>query len=496
MKYIFFNLNLTTELNSNVHIKQHKLNKHNSIYKCDKPYENAGLAVYFNIIRNPFNNKIQMYYRNGMKNDNTMFCIHSQYPHYTGYCESYDGITFNKPNLNKHNYREYTDTNILLKEGVASTNFSVFHDKPNNCLKGIGGGGLDENGCKSRNNHQPECVKASKFLPIDCGIWTKPADSSDYNKCHINGLYYWDSRDGKEWKINTSKPPFLSCMHEGHYDRPKGNSIGMSPYDGIPSCFYDNYREKYFLYVRSNPLPNIRHIQYTTSTDFKVWDKLKFIKINPSFNNNYDNYYYSSFQQYPDSNIFIGFPSHFHKSRPYIMNTLLMFSLDGYNWIKSGILSNASGYSSVSGIIESNDKTEWYIYLQENYMNKVPKMKENNIIRHSIRRDGLTSICTNNEKDIGTIILKKINDICNNNNNMEINCKVHKNGYIIINIINKDNKIIKTSNKITSGDYLNKKIEWDEEGENKGSEDNNDNKIKLSLLNAEIFCLYNIEMLL
>jgi hypothetical protein len=443
MKQLFYDLNLLEE-HTNVYIKEYAPKAENIIYKPDRKYE-SDVSLYFNIIRNN-NGNVQLYYRSAAKNINDMFCIYAPFTQYTGYAESNDGISFEKPNLNIVNYLDNTKNNIILKEGMASTNFMVFYDSKTNIYRGIGGGHNDYVSISSKNNHTPKCIKNTKYIDKQMGIFNKPLDPDVEHSCRINGLYQWTSNDGIHWNLVNNKP-FINGFHPGGCDRPVNGKYGISPFDGLPSIFYDNLVNEYRLYVRYNPRSNIRNIQYATSKDFVNWSSLKHITFEPPFDLNNDNYYYSSMQPYPDSDQYYTLLPYYHKDRPYQFETYLAFSEDGIHWKRMHKMINKCGYNNVSGLIISNDKTEMYIYLQENYMNKQRKMPRTNVRRYSIRMDGFTSIrCDKNNK--GSFMTKKIR-LCD----FKINHKIYGGGYISINILNRSKDIIASYN-VTELDYL------------------------------------------
>jgi hypothetical protein len=435
MKTIFYTLNVF-ESHSNVNIEQHYPKAENIIYKPDKQYESF-MSIYFNIIRNN-EGKIQMYYRSAPKNINNMFCKYAPFTQFTAYAESDDGITFNKPDLTIHKYMKFSQNNIILKEGMASTNFIVFYDNNVQKYRGIGGGHNDYISLKKNGNHLPECVKNSKYIEKSMGIFTNPLDPSVEHSCRVNGLYLWESDDGINWTIQ-SKKPFINGFHEGGCDRPVNGKVGISPFDGLPSILYDDKRQEYRLYVRGNPKPDIRHIQYTTSKDFVNWKPLKFINITPEFNYSKDNYYYPCIKKYPNSNQYIALFPYYDINNKYKFSTYLAFSNNGIDWTRLNKVIDKEYVNSVDGIILSNDNTEMYIYLQENYMDIHRKVPRNNVRRYSIRMDGFTSITSGKLK--GTFLTKKMK-LCDFN----LNFQVYHDGYIHIKVLNRHRDIIEEHN--------------------------------------------------
>jgi hypothetical protein len=443
MKTIFYDLNLL-ESHSNVYIKQHTPTPKNVIYIPDKPYESF-MSIYFNIIRN-HNGLIQLYYRSAPKNINNMFCKYAPFTQYTAYAESNNGIDFNKPTLKIVKYMNKINNNIILKEGMASTNFFVFYDELVGRYRGIGGGHNDYVSIKSKGNHLEECVKVSKYIDVKMGIFDKPLDSNVEHSCRVNGMYLWDSDDGINWDLVYNKP-FINGFHPGGCDRPSNGEMGISPFDGFPSIFYDTRVGEYRLYIRGNPMSNIRNIQYTTSKDFINWKPFQFVTFDPPFNFSQDNYYYTAMQKYPKSNQYFTLLPYYPKNSPYNFSTFLAYSEDGLHWKRLGKVIDKQSFNNVSGLISSNDNTEMYIYLQENYMNKHRKMPRNNVRRYSIRMDGFTSI----HADIkGSFTTKKMK-LCN----FKINYKIWEDGYVIVNILNRHRDIIETFNlqSLDSLDY-------------------------------------------
>ena len=104
---------------------------------------------------------------------------------------------------------------------------------------------------------------------------------------------------------------------------------------------------------------------------------------------------------------------------------------------------------NVNGMVESLDKKKLYIYTHENLYEK------NNCIKcYSFEMNRINKITSVDYGFIKTDLIKLINNI------IYINYETFNNGYILVEIYNKNNELILNSSKI-SGNELNYFINWE-----------------------------------
>jgi hypothetical protein len=348
--------------------------------------------------------------------------------------------------LNKFKYKNQK-TNIVLMEGLAMQNFVIFKDtNPNRkgkLIKAVGGyhsGPTTHRNClRCKNkikthNYYSSCWPKKKTLIYDDKI---------QHKCYANGLYIFESDDGINWNLYNNLP-VLSSLNKCK-DIPNGSG---PHFDTMPSIFYDNYINKYVLYLRANLKLGCRHVLYTESIDLINWSVPQLININQKFEKNHptyggDNYYYMGAYQYPDSKLYIAFPSFFKnkvldplgRNRKYFDEcTLLMISNNRKDWdIKNKILkyNNGKGHMTGPHIIDFKYDDKWfYFYVEEEFY-----ISNNNTLNlYKLRKDGFSAIIN------GEFTIKA-------KNIFYLNYRIHKNGFIKIN-----------NQKIINGDEISKKI--------------------------------------
>jgi hypothetical protein len=507
---------------SNIKIKFNKLKEENLIFYLDETQiEKKGYANYLSVVRDPDSNKIYLYYSNDTK---------VPFMAKTCLAISDDGITFKKETLNKHVYNKKTSNNILLDEKCLSNNLYVFYDtNPNTQLnqkwKGIGGLHISWWYIKdntSENDLLRNILPKISYINLKPSVLKTLSNSNDiyklphpaferYRKAPSkgnvqdpdqttmflyidpripdptfrgNGIHLITSHNGLEWNLNyNDKKPILSGIHDGHYDK----LYICSHYDCHPSCFYDPNTKDYKMYLRSNVDYGVRHIQITTSKDLINWSPLKYINFDPPFDIERDNYYSANVMPYPEAkNLYIGFPPYFKNlsKNPKHSFISLAFSKDGYNWhIKDRLImpqhihkEKVSSFPA-SGLILSNDKTEFYFY-EHRYRSKIIPDKRPQMIRHSIRRDGFTSIESPNGYIIVEITISK---------KILLNFKTNNDGYITISFANKNNEIFYNSLHLTGNhlDYVIDDFNQSTYGE-KGF-------LRINLYNAQLFCIDLVE---
>jgi len=428
MKLLFFNLNKS--INCTTFYNTPK--KENVILKI-----NESDSGYCTMLRNPNNKDIHFYYR---KTGSGKSVHHSD----TCLSISKDGINFNPPNK-------------IFSNKCVSHNFSPFYDTKDKIFKGVGGLHITKwkghfRLCKKYGN----CEKTTELLsyPQNKKGGGKIFDASKEHQCYGGGLYLLTSNDGVKWELDSNKS-FINGLHNGQTD----GLFNCSEFDGGITCFYDESIKKYSLYCRSNVITQHRYIQYTSSPDMKNWDDFDLITTTPKRLKK-DNYYYSGFTKYPDTNHYIGIT-------PYSDNTKensgiwLMLSEDGkqwgrkQRWIATSCKSNRTSQHSVTGVILSNDEKEMYFYIQDNYF-KLNGNKPINIVRYSIKIDRLFGITpTDKDKEAEFTIQFKHK----NKSMFYINMETEERGHISIKLLDKNMKKINKSNKIVGND-INYKVEW------------------------------------
>ncbi|UCF13186.1 MAG: hypothetical protein JSW06_02735 [Thermoplasmatales archaeon] len=103
---------------------------------------------------------------------------------------------------------------------------------------------------------------------------------------HTRGLYLFSTEDGKHWKQDVLNP-IIKTTHPGFNSALSWKS---SEFDGQCSCVWNQEKELYYLFVRENIAPGLRHVQYSTSKDLINWNEFKRVELNDY--NHEMNYYY------------------------------------------------------------------------------------------------------------------------------------------------------------------------------------------------------------
>lgn len=417
--------------------------KNGSVF-CNTPEKkNSVLTIkesdsgYCTIIRNPFNNKIHLYYR---KTGTGKSVHHSE----TMVSISDDGIIFQTPQK-------------IFGNKCISHNFTPFYDEKNKIFRGIGGLHISKwSGhfrlCKKHNNCQNH-QKLKEHKPNKKG-GQKIFDPNQEHDCFGGGLYTLSSNDGIKWTID-SKKSVINGLHKGHTD----GLSHCSEFDGGLSCFYDQNTQKYHLYCRSNVAIQHRYIQFTKSNDLKKWDDFKLITTDKRRAKK-DNYYYSGASLLPESKQYIALTPYSDGSNQN-SGIWLMMSNDGENWRNMSLLintkqkNNRTSQHSVTGIIESNDKKEMYFYIQDNYF-RLNGSHPIQIIRYSIPYDRFCGIQPNDNNECEIII--KINST-NKIKDVWVNMETEEGGYISIKLLDNNMKKINKSDMLV-GNELDNKVIW------------------------------------
>ncbi len=432
MKTILFYEYIEFDESKNIELIKHTLIKDKIVFKFREIYyecEHMTSGSYSNIIQDKDNpNKLKLYYRvccNKRTDDNHQFTCLAISNNY--------GDTFNRPNLQICNLDNSKTNNIILKEYYSNHNFSVFYDKLNNTLLGIGGA-----------HNSDKCNKDYKVIDH---VWPNEEKYllTPYvnNINRNNGLYLYTSKDGINWNILKNKPIYHGLYHS------LSVKLGMVAFDTLPKILNNN--KNYILYTRANTGLDIRSVVYSETTDFISWSSPQFITIKPPFDYNEDNIYFLGGFNYPNTNNFIAFPPFFKTKQPgritYYACTKILYSYDGKNWVTlNNLFERKERYKyDIAGFINAPNGKDFYIFFHENvYKNN------NNITRYIIRRDGFTSIYSKK----GYFILK-----VQTHENYYINYKTENNGYIEIEFLDMNKNIIQDKIKL-NGDEINKNIHY------------------------------------
>lgn len=480
-------------LSENIKIKFHSPKPENQIFFLDENHvEKAKCANYLSVIRDPVSQQIYLYYASDTS---------TPFKAKTLFATSIDGITFEKPHLQRHIHNDDKYNNILLEEKCLSNNLLVFYDQNplvplSEKWKGIGGLHISWWYLKDNTsandpirkilpnlnyiNLKPEVSKKLNHpndvykLPHPAFVRYRKAPKKgnqqdpDQSSMFLyldpelpdpqfrgNGIHLITSGNGLDWNLNfNNKKPIISGMHPGHYDL----LYICSHYDCHPSCFYDPFTKDYKLYLRSNVNYGVRHCQVTTSKDLLNWTPMKFITFDPEFNIESDNYYSANCFPYPEAdNIYIGFPPYFKHQTKNSKNSFiaLAFSNNGYNWkIKHKLITPELKEKgkitsfTVAGLILSNDQNEHYFY-EHRYRSKILPDKRPDLFRYSIRRDGFTSVESKDGYLVIEITFSKI---------IDLNFKTDKDGVMVIILSDKTNKTFYQSPEL-KGNHLNYPLE-------------------------------------
>ena len=396
---LFFDKNIILNKSNNIIYKLNKPTFKKCVLKVDQEYE-GGRDNYYTIIKN---NNYKLYYR-AVKHDvwkdyeNKIMSENARLGKDEEFsiAESDDGLNFNKKKCLSH-----LKENICLKNEKFCHNFYVYFNKNLNNYLGISG-------------------------------------SNRVNK----GLFLFNSNDGIIWKkkhliLNDSHilPGF---NHTNHFD--SHNSL-----------FYNNFDNYYYIYCRDNQYKPFerRFVQYTKSKDLINFEKCKSINI---LNKNTGQLHFYVFNAFLYNNYFISIPT-ISSSIPTQKNSnMLLYSLDGEKWniLDENFFNiNDNHYTITSNIVESFDNTELYFYLDIN-----TDFKNHHIDCYSIKKDRICEIICKENGYIETKLIEL------NNDNIYVNFETFNNGWLELDIIDKNKKQISKSKRL-NGNKIYEKIVWD-----------------------------------
>ena len=463
IRELFYDLSAVI-FHDNIKIEYHEPIKEEIVLTNNYEYESL-YNGYYTVIQMPEeSNKVLMYYRSSLNNRyisvnncaKTCLAVSND----GGY--SFDKITNNVEN------------NIIFHGSGLSHNFGVCYSKKDKKFYGVGGLHTSKY-IPGYNNHE----KSPKIL---LNKRKKLIDPKFNCPMRMNGLYLYNSNDGFQWN-SSNEYPILHGFSEGPKD-----FHGYTKFDGLNSILYDQFRDLYFIYVRYNVYRGSRSIQFCMSRDLKSFSPFKSVILEPEFVKD-ENFYIPNVSIYPDTNLFVSFPPYYMEKNK-SNGIFLLLSRDGYNWKRVNLLltnedvfKSRNYIHSVNGIINSPDKTKFFLYYHYNYAGFYSN-KPLQIWRYSIRRDGFTSFYSDN----GEFIFKMF-DPTQTKCKIKLNYHTNKNGYIKVELQDIDRKTLKgyeieNCDKII-GDQLDYVVTWN----NRSIIDNIPINllVRIKLINARIY---------
>ena len=396
------NRNIIIEKSDNIYFEINKPKFEKIVLHLDKDYEKT--SAYYTILY--VNNEYKLYYKSSPfpyykdKINKTHYFTEELTEHeYFCLATSIDGLNFEKKKYNIINYNNSSDNNIL-KHDILCHNFNPFFDKKNNKYLGISGTQL-------------------------------------YN----HGIHLFESLDGINWiyikKILDESYILPGWAHANHFD-------------SLNCIVYNEKEDYYYIYLRDNK-PNQRFVQYSITKDFNKFSKCKNIHINNNNNNDIILYTPGIFK-YENSDYFLGIPTITQHDTTIKNNSTLMMSNDGINFniiTKELFEKNNESTCNVYSIVQSPDNSKMYIYSHCN-------LTENQYIAcHSFEKDRIQKIVCDGYGIIKTDLIQLFNKLY-------INYETFNEGYLDIELINKEENIVLNSIKIYNHSY-NYEVIWKDE---------------------------------
>lgn len=217
----------------------------------------------------------------------------------------------------------------------------------------------------------------------------------------------------------------------------------INHFDSHNIILYDDINDHYKIYLRDNKKTR-RHIQYSITKDLKTFEEFKNIDIDYE-----GEIYTSNIIKYPNSKYYIGFPS-IHIQENFNKKSMFMFSLDGYIWkvLDNNLCNNIeTSYMIQHGLIEIDDK--FYIYVRDDIWN----LKNNNLVCYSFEKHRIQEIVC---YDLGYIYTGPFSI---NNLDIYLNYKTIDDGFIMIELQDRNKNILTKSEEMKGNVYF-KKIIW------------------------------------
>ncbi len=275
-----------TERSHGVRLQMHKLTRKGSVLETCEPWE-GDHAGYAKIVFD--GEKYRFYYRGGGKNENGTFGLECV-------AYSYDGKTFEKPNLGIYEYNGSKENNIVMMS-----------DEPNNNYIDNFSIMLDEN---------PACEPDAKYK----AFWGHTVNGT-------KRLIYFKSSDGF------------------HFERVMLLDI-KGYFDSMNIAFYDHSIGKYRLYMRdfhdidennkNNKLEyeaetHVRDIRLCFSDDFIHWTEPAILDYNDPLE---IQLYTNNIMRYGNSNMYIGLPTRYIDRAPDAVNYKYIPGVGEKRWMR------------------------------------------------------------------------------------------------------------------------------------------------------------------
>ncbi len=378
---------------------------------------------------------------------------------------------YNRVDINGPIIRDYIERYIIndiddIKEDLkysiklygATHNFRFFNF--NNKIYGIGGNLMKYEDyyiydtLNQSNNfieyNRRDCLKffknhaTNKFKCNKASLNYYVSKPNIYCPFHGNGLYLFNFNniDNNDF-IVSKKLPIINGFNEGRHDgfyeteypepfvNMEKSKNGISVFDSSTSVLYNKDDKKYYLYQRANMASGIRNVQYCTSYNLTDWSNFELLKLNPEKNYSTTNIYYNNMFSINGVNNYIGYlPYNVVDEDNEILE--LYYSNDCILWNLIGVIHTHiyHKYWMVLGnpILKEN---KYYFYMS-NYKNSSLEI-------YFIEKNRFSCVSTINKDEISYLSFKLMRFI---DNCIKINFKTFENGYIKIQLKNKNDFVI------------------------------------------------------
>jgi hypothetical protein len=282
--------------------------------------------------------------------------------------------------------------------------------------------------------------------------------------CRNKGIYLYSSTDKQNWKkksVVRSSSHSQKQNYRTHYD--SHNVLVYNPYDKLYSC-----------YARYNKSPGRRLVQRSTSKDMASWSKFR----TTVYSEHSSEIYLPGIIIYPNSFMYLGLTTCLKGKGKRINKAsqvgVLYYSYDGnyFTVIKNPFVENIKDRSRIAaGIIPSPDKKLFYIYIDHFIDSKLECYK--------LRKDGFTVLHTtdDNEQYLVSKLITLKEEI------IHINFSTEPSGYIVIHLLDEENKILCTSVPL-KGDSVKKDVVWQDRKNWIGK-----GKLKVVMKNAKLYSI-------
>jgi len=435
-KIIFIDFKLLKNI-SNIELKFNRPNNEKKIRDVPKN------QTYFTILN--YNNKYYLFYKD--KPDKN----HKIYNHVDFFGGDLTYYERSKIPINFGNKK------LIIEDPVISHNIVPFHDRKDE-IKLVGGLHW------SKYTYDKKVInKRDIFIDYNKSKIANPKVKLNDIKC--NGIYLFNFHDGKIKFVQDL--PIINGTHKGLVNKREGQVI--SEFDGRSIIVY--FKNKYFIYLRSNLRVadgsvgfsdnkkktsikggGVRGVQYATSDDCRNWSEFKFININ--FDYKRDNIYFFGVQRYTDDILVSTFP--YSNGKEGFIG--ISFSYDGINWTKiTKLIDSKMSKTNIDRIIDFsihqiiNYNKKMLFYIHRNYIWWEAKDHKNYISCMELEEDRLTNIYS--EDGEFSIQLSNIN-------NLALNYKIEKHGYIKAMIYEKNNYKYNYFDNLEKKDSLYTELKW------------------------------------